>query len=132
MTTIEYAVRDLMLADASIVALLVARIFPAPLIDKVYPAITYQQISVPEDVSSHLGTSHLANTRLQLDLWATTYDNGITLRDNVRRVLRDYHGTVGTINIGRIKWANELSFDDPLIQIRRRTIDLLIWHYVSY
>lgn len=130
--SIGYAIRALALADSGISTLLATRWYPAPLPENpVYPSVTYQIIS-ENNVSSHQGNSNLAETRLQLNVWGTSYDNARTIKDNLKRVLRDYKGTVNSDRIDRIIWANELTANDPLTQKQQRIIDLIIWHNTTY
>lgn len=130
--SIEYKIRDLALANPTIAGTLGARWYPNPLPQSVtYPALGYQQISQVNH-SSHEGSSHLATTRLQLDLWAPKHTDLTTLRDNLLLVLRDFKGIVGGVRIDRIKIENDSSFVEPDTNIQRRIIELLIWHYVQY
>jgi len=135
-TNIEYAVKYLIQQDATLLGLVSTRIYPNPLPENpTYPSIGYQQIS---DVnhSSHSGSSQLATTRLQLDVWHNTYDAAKTVRDNLKRVLRDYKGTVinGTYTdrIDRIIWDNDQVMFDTETRKYHRVIDLLIWHNTQY
>lgn len=131
--SIEYAIRDLLIGDPVIVASVpAARIYPAPLKDNpTYPAITYNQVS-QDNISSHSGNSNLAQTRLQLTLWAATYDTAQALRTEIKRVVRDYRGVVRSIRIDRVRFDNDLTGVDPDTQIQQRFIDLLIWHSTTY
>lgn len=128
MTTIEYAVKSLALADPSIAAKVGTRWYPAPLPENpTYRAVTYQQISQVNH-SSHQGSSNLANTRLQLNLWGTQHSDLIALRDDLKRVLRDYRGTASGIRIDRIIWENDISLNEPETSVQQRIIDLVIFH----
>lgn len=136
--SIEYAIHALALADGVIGASVGTRWYPAPLPEPIpqsgatiYPAVTYQQIS-QVNLSSHQGNSNLAQTRLQISLWATLDDDGTRLRDELKRVLRDYRGTVGGDRIDRIMWANDVAIYDPTTQIHQRAIDLMVYHYSQY
>lgn len=130
--TIEYAIRSLALADTQIGNLVATRWYPNPIPENpTYPLIGYQIIS-ENNVSSHQGNSNLAETRLQLSVWGTTYDNAVTLKEHLKRVLRDYKGLVGSDRIDRIIWANELTTNDPITQKQQRIIDLIIWHNTLY
>lgn len=130
--SIEYRIRDLALSDPTVAGLLGARWYPAPLPENpTYMALTYQEISQVNE-SSHSGNSNLARTRLQLTLWGTSHSALVGLRDNLKRVLRDFRGTVGGIRIDRIIWSNDLSTNEPDTQIQQRIVDLVILHYVQY
>lgn len=130
--SVGYAIRTLALADTQIGNLVGTRWYPTPLPEKpTYPAITYQIVS-ENNVSSHQGNSNLAETRLQLNVWSSTYDGARTLKDHLKRVLRDFKGTVITDRIDRIIWANEQTTNDPVTQKQQRIIDLIIWHNTTY
>jgi Protein of unknown function (DUF3168) len=129
---IEYAIRDLILSDPAIVAIVGTRVYPAPLpANPVYPAITYQQIS-QGNVSSHSGNSHLANTRLQLTCWASSHTANSDLRDNLKRVLRDFHGNQSGYRLDRVAWDNDLAQYESETAKHQRIIDLLIAHDTVY
>lgn len=126
--SIEYAIKTLALADAQVTAKVGTRWYPAPLpANPTYRAITYQQISQVNE-SSHSGSSNLARTRLQLNLWGQQHSDLVALRDDLKRVLRDFRGTASGIRIDRIIWANDLTQTEPETQIQQRIVDLLILH----
>lgn len=130
--SVEYAIRSLALADGQVSTLIGTRWYPNPIPEQpVYPSVGYQVIS-EVNVSSHQGNSNLATTRVQLSLWATTYDNALTLKEHLKRVLRDYRGTVGSDRLDRVIWANDVSLLDPITQKQQRIIDLLVLHNTAY
>lgn len=130
--TVEYAVRSLIIADATLLGLLGSRLYPAPLPEQpTYPALIYQQIS-DVNYSSHQGSSNLARTRLQLTIWGNSYDSVKVIRDNLKRVLRDFRGTVGGDRLDRIIWANDIAQPDPDTRKQMRLIDLEILHDTQY
>ena len=133
---IAYAIKYLIQQDSTLSGLVGTRIYPNPIPENpTYPSIGFQQISDVQ-VSSHQGNSNLAQTRIQLDVWHNTYELAKAVRDNLKRVLRDYKGTVVngiyTDRIDRIIWFNDMSLPDPVTQKQRRVIDLLILHDTTY
>jgi hypothetical protein len=133
---ITYAIRSLIVTDGTLFNLVGGRIYPQPIpITKVYPLISYSQVS-DDTISAHTGNSNLANTRIQLDVFADTDALLTTLRDELKRRLRDFKGTVtiglDSVRIDRLAWANDVRFVDPELQKPYRAIDLLCWHSTTY
>lgn len=132
-TDIKYVIRSILLADSAVFNLLGTRIYPLPLpAEKTYPLAGVHVVSTGA-LSSHSGSSKLGNpTRVQLDLWYDTDTAGVLLRDEVKRVLQDFRGTVtiglDSVRIDRIQWSNEVELDDPDTGKRYRPIDLRCWH----
>lgn len=130
--SLETAIISLINADVTLVGLLSTRWYPLRLPENpTYPSGTYQQIS-DLNISSHQGNSNLADTRLQLTIWTTKYSDGVTIRDELKRVLRDFKGTVGSDRLDRVEWANDLTMLEPETQKHQRVIDLLVWHNTVY
>ena len=91
--TIGAALRNHLLADAQIAAIVGTRLFPLRLPQKVVlPAIVLTRIS--EVRYGHLrGNEALARPRYQVDCWATTHDGATALGTLVRQRLNGYTGT---------------------------------------
>ncbi len=91
--TIGAALRAHLLADASIAALVVARIYPLRLPQKaLMPAIVLTRISGLR--FGHLrGAGSLARPRYQVDSWAQTHDGATTLGSLCRQRLDGFTGT---------------------------------------
>lgn len=129
MPSIEYVIRTIALADSAIATKIATRWYPAPLPENpTYRSVTYQQISQINH-SSHDGTSNLATTRLQLLLWGLKYDDLVALRDDIKRVLRDFRGVVSGVRIDRVIWENDISLPEPETNVQQRVIDLRILHW---
>lgn len=133
---IAYAVRSLIITDGVLFGLVGSRVYPQPLPpNKVYPIIGYFQVS-DDNIASHSGTSNLANTRVQLDVYADTDALLTTLRDELKRRLNNFRGTVTVgldqVRIDRLAWANDIRQNDPDLQKPYRTIDLMCWHSTTY
>ena len=134
--SVEYAIKNLVLADTAIAALIATRYYPLPLpANKVYPLIGYMQIN-DESASSHQGSSHFAITRLQLSPYADTHKQASDLRSELKRLLIDYRGSVVTseftYRIDRIQWLDDRSRYDTDTQKNVRDIDLRIQHSTLY
>lgn len=83
----EVLVRSLLLADADVSALTNGRIYPILRPQTAaLPAITYQRITTTR-VDPLEAAVPLADARLQLDCWATSYATAKELATKVRRAL---------------------------------------------
>lgn len=132
--SVEYAIKSLILADATLTGLWSNRYYPMRIPEKAtYPCGNYQQIS-QVNVSSHQGSAALAQTRLQITVWTVSYDQGKTIRDELKRLLRDYHSltAVAGTRLDRIIWANDLAQFEEVTQRHQRIIDLVILHNTTY
>lgn len=132
--SVEYAIKTLILADATLTTLWSNRYYPMRIPENpTYPCGSYQQVS-QVNVSSHQGNSNLAQTRLQLTVWTSSYDQGKTIRDELKRLLRDYHSltAVAGTRLDRVIWDNDLANFEETTQKHQRIIDLLILHNTVY
>ena len=85
--SLESKLYTLLSGDASVSALVVARIYPVVLPQSVtLPAITYSRISGGQ-VNSLSGYSGLEQPRIQVDAWATTHVVVKELRDAVHAAM---------------------------------------------
>lgn len=95
-TAIAEAVYDHLKADAGISAITTS-IYPLFLPQEVeVPAIVYQFIS--EEIDSHLDgqAGNYRKAIVQIDCYATTYEQALDLAHAVESALVDYRGTMGT------------------------------------
>jgi len=129
---ITYAIRVILGNNAGTFARIGSRMYPQVLpATKVYPLLSYHQVSV-NALSSHSGSSKFINpARVQLDVYDNTDLDSVTTRDLIKAALIDYKGTVvvggDSLRIDRIQWANDVKFYDPELQKHWRAIDLLCW-----
>lgn len=87
----EQALRAFLLSYSAITDLIGTRIYPDILPqDPTYPAITYQEISGPRDYTQQ-GADGVTTYRVQLDLWANTFEEVIPLRDAVEASVSGVH-----------------------------------------
>lgn len=97
-----------------------ARVYPLTATDNaVTPYITYQRISTnSENVMS--GSSGLANTRLQIDVYADTYLLANTVADQVDNLLNAWAVTNVSVSVQDL-------YEDA-VKLYRVSMDFSIWH----
>lgn len=135
MATIEEAVNTLLLATATITAIVgsgtAARIYPLRIPqDATRPALAYQKISSPKQMS-HGGSSNLARSRFQFTCQCETYTSVKTLTAALRNALIGYRGTVSGVRIDGILIDDDIDNDIELQAnevLPYVTIDAAIWH----
>lgn len=84
-------VYTLLTTNADVFAMVANRVFPAGNIPQkqLMPAITWQVISgVPQNTLSD--NAPVDNQRIQIDCWATTFEQADELADKVRLVLQEH------------------------------------------
>lgn len=136
---IEQAVRALLTTHVAVAPLVAGRVFPVILPQAVtYPAITYQTITGASNYSMD-GSSELANSRMQFDCYATSFDAVTLLKAAVMKCLSGFSGSVGTppVEIQGAFRVNETDdFEQPLDgpgpRVWRKTLDFIIWHKEIY
>jgi len=90
--TADLAVRTLLLANASVAAVVAGHVYPLVLPQNpqgppsLLPAIVYQRVTVLSAVDQD-GNDDVVGVRLQLDLWAQTFDALASLRALVSAAL---------------------------------------------
>ena len=101
----------------------------------VWPALTVQRIGDGRRPWSHNGPTGLAETRLQLDVWARDSETSgakavIKLADSLRRALDGFVGQWGSVTVRKVMLDSERDDYDPDIAARlwRRSQDYLVWH----
>lgn len=130
---IETALRDALLADATVGALVGGkRVYPVVLPQApVYPAISYQMISG----QSHYGLSgpsRLASPRVQVDCYAESFDAVMDLRSAVIACLGGYRAVISGVTVhGAFKISEADFFEGELTatggRIWRKSLDFNIW-----
>jgi hypothetical protein len=117
----ETAVRAVLLADATVAALVGDRIYPKTLPqDVTLPAITYQRISTIGDLDLD-GDQATAAVRVQLNLWSESYDGVCALARAVcgddetgtPGALLGYSGDTGQGVLQLVRLANLLDAEEP-------------------
>lgn len=98
MSTIEEAVRYLLINDAAVAALIGSRVYPIALPQgSTLPAAVFHMIDATED---DFGV--LSDPRIQISCFAATYDGAKALRQAVKNCLKRYRGTAKGILIEHI------------------------------
>ena len=119
----EGAIRAAILASAPVAAMVGTRVYPMMLPQApTFPAIVYQRIStVPDMLVDGPG---FAPIRMQLSMWATTFDGARTLADAVVTALHGYHG--GELRLSRL--INLLDDYEPDTKLFRVIADFRVHH----
>jgi hypothetical protein len=118
---IESDLKAYLAADAAILALVGSRIYPLKLPQApTLPALTYQKISGSR-VTSLSGYSGLSHPRMQIDCWASTYEQVKDVAAAVVTALDAYPGSIMNDD-GRDNYQ-------PDVELPRVTIDFTIWHH---
>ncbi len=130
--TIEQALRDHLLADTNISSVVATRVYPLELPQNpAFPSITYQIIS-DEPTYTQDGDSGLDRPRIQIDTWAETYSESISLAALIRSRLSGFRGTVSGKEIQGIFRDSSRDFRevlaDGVTKIYRRSQDYFVWH----
>ncbi len=108
----ETAVRAALLADPAVAALVGSRIYPMRLPQNpALPAVVFQRISAPPDGLTIDGRAGRVPIRLQLSLWAQTYDGARALMAAVDARLDGYSGSNGDGTALRLVALKNMSDD---------------------
>jgi len=110
---IEDALRSVLLADAAVSALVGTRVAPMKLPQGgTLPAIVYQRIStIPRmGMESEVGPTR---SRVQLSLWADTFQQVRALTTAVRAALQGWSGPAAGVDIKLVSLANWLDDYEP-------------------
>lgn len=127
--SLEFAINSILTSDADISTVVANRIYPSQQEQEVeYPSITYETFG-NESFQSFSGISGLAVRRVQINIWATDYDQLCALAEQVRLAIQTYRGTVATIEIQNVIYENmvDMPFNDDL-RVYHRVQEFDIWH----
>lgn len=126
----ELAVYTILKDTAAVSALVAGRVYPvqAPQ-NPTYPLVTYQRISAVR-VRSVDGPSGLAQPRIQVDAYATTYAGAKALAAAIRGALDGYRGTAGGVRVGGVSLLSDIDFfeEDVDPKLYRVSMDYLVTH----
>ena len=134
-TTIEQALRQFIVDDPAISALIGTRFYSMTVPQKAQtPYGRYQRVSSPR-VSSHDGPTGLAHPRFQID-WVTTseavsvdaYGKVVEIAIVARRVLDGFRGMMNTVRVHLIALEDERDLFDSDSKLTGRSQDYVIWH----
>jgi hypothetical protein len=130
---IEQAFRAALLRSDAVRRLLAARVYPVVLPQAPqYPAATYQMVSNWSEYS-HDGASRFADSRIQVDLYATTHGEVAALRNAVMGALSGAKGGFGepTVRIQGVFRVMELDAYEAALEtagprVWRKTLDFRV------
>lgn len=129
-------VRDLLLADSAIAALVGDRIYPVELPDgTTFPAVVVSKATGLGDYTLD-GDSGLEDSRVQIDSYAVTYEAAIELKTAIRRNLSGRGPAAASGNPCAIQGAfcindSDLpasAFERSGPRLRRRMLEFRIWN----
>jgi len=125
------ALRELLLADAGVVALVVGRISPGPLRGPeeplpVLPAVTYQRAGSTRG-EHFTGRSHPTQIRMQVDCWALDHDAAEDVFDAVRLALDMKVSAAHDIQKVAIIDGSDQYLPEPEVKLARFTCDYHVW-----
>jgi hypothetical protein len=129
---IRPALREFLLGDSNIVALVVARVFPVAMPQGTKLAsVVYQRISGEGDYTMQ-GASGYFRPRVQIAAWAKDADAAITLANAVKTRLDGYSGDMGTgsnlVKVQGVFLAGEREMYDDQVQMFGVMRDWFIHH----
>lgn len=116
-------------ADATVAALIVARLYPITAPQNVTkPYAVYARVGGPRNRSLS-GPDGLARPRYQIDAWATDIDQARALSAAIRRALDGFRGDSAGLTIHEIVMDDE-PFEDfePDTGLYRVSADYIVWH----
>jgi len=124
--TIEEAIFSLLTSLSAITALVDSRVYPLKMPQNpIYPNIVYKQVS-DRDLPLVNGNGGMYWPRFQFDCYARTYSQVKRLARTLRVQITDYSDTVGSIDICRIMFLNEVDDFDPVAEIYQIPVDFRI------
>lgn len=125
--TIEAALYSALKNHAGLAAIVAARIFPQQLpANTALPAITYQLISSPPEVSIN-DVPVAAQKRFQVTVFGSTYESMVAASAEAVLALRTVASTAAVIIHARTV-DNQVDLFDPEVHVHYRAIDVLLLH----
>lgn len=125
--TIEAAIRQYLLANPNIMALIAGRLYPMVLPQPpTLPAVTYSRVS-RSAVRDLTGVAYWIS-RFQFSCWAKKYGDAKAVAQAVRQALEDYVGTMGQFRIIGSASVNEIDLSQPDTGLYHVPVDVLITH----
>ena len=126
-TTIEEAIRDILVTDNGVKAI-TTRVYPGYVPqDPTYPLIVYMKVTGERD--HHVqGPSGFAHPRFQVEAWAETYAAAKALANAIRAKLDGYTGTTGTVKIRSTLIESEQDIYESALPCHRISMDFIVWH----
>jgi hypothetical protein len=133
MITIEEGLYNRLSTYSGLTTLISTRVYPLKLPQTVtLPAITYQRISTPRELTHDQKAGGLALPRFQFNCWGTTFSSVKAVVKQLRECLNGFSGTFGsganTVAVGGVLSANEIDFNDPDSGLYWTAVDYFIYH----
>lgn len=130
--SVEIALKNLLLGDAEITAMIGDRVYPVNLPQNgLLPAVTYRVISDMTEYNME-GPAGLARPRFQVTAWGETYDDVVALAKLVETRLSGFSGAAGGVIIpGIFKEDGRDRFEEGFESIANKygkDIDFYIWN----
>lgn len=131
MIAIESAIVELLKPSPPVAG---GRIYHLPLPqDATLPAVTFQRISAVRAQNLNDGPAGQCRCRIQIDVWASTYDETKTVMEAIRAILDGYTGVITrsvspaqTWIIQGISLVNDLDLFEDGRRIHRGTADYIV------
>lgn len=132
MKDIRPALREFLLGDSNISALVVARVYPIVLPQGVKQAsVVYSRISGGGDYDMQSSTGYV-RPRIQIAAWAPKADDAVTLANRVKDRIDGYSGVMGTglaaVTVQGVFMADEREMYDDSVQMYGVMRDYFIHH----
>lgn len=127
--SIQTDVRDFLIADAAIAAIIGSRMYPDILPQNVtYPAISYSMAARESVRDIPNGPAGRARPRLTINAWSLVYDQASELSDAIRLRLDGFKGVMGASDVGAIRLDNMFDVFEDEVQAYRILNDYIISH----
>lgn len=132
MKDIRPALREFLLGDSGLVALVAARVFPIVLPQgQKLASVVYTRISGQGDYKMD-GPSGYVRPRIQIAAWAPTADAAVTLANRVKDRVDGYSGDMGTgsaiVRVQGVFQLDEREMYDDVVQMFGVMRDFAIHH----
>lgn len=127
----ESALRTYILAGTAVADLVGTRMYPGKMPQEpTLPLLVYQRVSGPREHDMN-GAAGIANPRIQIDAWATTYAGTKALATAVRKRLDGYSGDTGSpaVNVIVAMLLNDRDFYDAETELWRVSMDFEVMHH---
>ncbi|WP_211909160.1 tail completion protein gp17 [Tardiphaga alba] len=132
MKDIRPALRQFLLADIGIAAIVGARVYPLKIPQGINQAsIVYTRMGGPGDYHMQ-GPSHLARPRIQIDAWALTGDASVALAGLIKDRIDGFSGVMGSggdaVTVQGVFQVDEREDYDNATKLHRVGRDFIFWH----
>lgn len=134
---VHEALRLRLIADATVAALIEARIYPAKAPQSAAKPTIFYKVLNTEDEETHSGVADIARTSIRFSASSQSYDEAKELSEAIRLCLQDFSGTVTdtdaspdeTLEINGIFRTNTDEFYHDPTQTHHVLSDFDVWAY---